>query len=255
MTRLREVPILAGRTWGLTLGRGGSKGLPGKNVKPLGGQPLIAWAVAAGRAAQSVERVFCSTDDEQIAEAARAAGAEVPFRRPAEAASDDATDLDVFDHALGWLAEHEGALPEFFVQLRPTTPFREATWIDAAVARMRADASITCIRSVAPTPLTPYKMWRKAEDGRLSPAMELEGVPEPFNMPRQGLPPIWWHTGQLDIIRTETLLTGSMTGGNIHALEVPLDSAVDIDTPIDFAVAELRFDALMPAALRALFEV
>lgn len=246
--------ILPCAAWGLTLGRGGSKGLPGKNIRPLGGQPLIAWAVAAGRAAESVSRVICSTDDDAIAEAAHAAGAEVPFRRPAQYASDGATDLDVFHHALAWFAENEGALPEFFVQLRPTTPFRDPAWIDAGLARMRADPTITCMRTVAPTPLTPYKMWRKAEDGRLSPAMLLEGVAEPYNMPRQALPPIWWHTGQLDLIRTDTLLSGSMTGPKIVALDVDLERAVDIDTAIDFTLAELRFDACMPSVLRNMFD-
>ncbi|MEJ2002665.1 MAG: acylneuraminate cytidylyltransferase family protein [Maritimibacter sp.] len=247
----KSVQILPGAAWGLTLGRGGSKGLPGKNVRLLGGQPLIAWAVAAGRATPSIERVICSTDDEAIAAAARAAGAEVPFQRPAELANDTATDLDVFAHALGWFSEHETVLPEFFVQLRPTTPFRDPAWIETALDRMRADPSITCMRTVAPTPVTPYKMWRRSADGKLSPALDLPGVSEPYNMPRQALPPVFWHTGQLDVIRTETLLAGSMTGANIHALDVAIETAVDIDGPVDFVVAEQLFEQMMHPALRA----
>src|ERR671935_3060223 len=86
--------------------RGGSKGLPRKNLRLLAGRPLVAHAVAAGLAAELVDRVVCSTDDPEIAEAARQAGAEVPFLRPAELAQDDTEDLAVFVHALTWLEEH-----------------------------------------------------------------------------------------------------------------------------------------------------
>lgn len=243
--------IEPGTAWGLALGRGGSKGLPGKNVRPLGGHPLIAWAVAAGCCASGVDRVLCSTDDDAIAAASAAAGAEVPFRRPAEFATGSATDLDVFAHAIAWLAAHERRLPEFFVQLRPTQPFRDPAWIDAALGRMRANPAITCIRTVAPAPHTPYKMWRADAAMRLTPLLSLPGVAEPFNMPRQSLPVVHWHTGQLDVIRTDTLLAGSMTGDHIEGLEVPIDSAADIDTLIDFRLAELLFDEQMPAALVA----
>lgn len=243
--------IEPGLTYGLTLGRGGSKGLPGKNVRPLGGHPLIAWSVAAGMLARGVDRVLCSTDDDAIAGAAAAAGAEVPFRRPAAFATSAATDLDVFGHAIAWLAEHEGRLPEFFVQLRPTQPFRQPAWIDAALARMKADRAITCIRTIAPAPHTPYKMWLADAQIRLSPLLSLPGVAEPFNMPRQSLPVVHWHTGQLDVIRTTTLLDGSMTGTHIEGLEVPAESAADIDTLIDFKLAELLFDEQMPGELAA----
>jgi CMP-N,N'-diacetyllegionaminic acid synthase len=241
--------IETGTALGLTLGRGGSKGLPGKNVRPLHGRPLITWAIAAGLASRSLDRVLCSTDDDEIAEACRAWGGDVPFRRPAEFAQDHSTDLDVFSHALEWLARNERRLPEFMVQLRPTQPFREPEWIDRAIALMRADRTITCVRSVAMSPITPYKMWKLDSTGRLLPLLELEGVAEPFNMPRQKLPPVYWHTGQLDVIRTDTLLDGSMTGNNIQALVVDVDTAVDIDHATDFKLAELEFERLMPRSL------
>lgn len=235
----------------LVLARGGSKGLPGKNLRPLGGHPLIAWSVAAGRLAASVDRVICSTDSDEIAAAARAYGAETPFVRPAELATDNATDLDVFAHALGWLRER-GEAPALFVQLRPTTPFRDPAWIDAAVGRMLADPAISCIRSVAPADPTPYKMWRLSENGdRLTPLLEAEGLVEPYNLPRQALPVVYRHTGQLDVIRADTIAGGSMTGGTIAPLLVDAERAVDIDGPRDFQLAELVFDDAMPAAIRA----
>jgi N-acylneuraminate cytidylyltransferase len=247
---MTAVTFNSGEVLALVLGRGGSKGLPGKNVKPLGGAPLIAWAVAVGRCAASVDRTLCSTDDAAIRKTASHYGAETPFLRPAALAQDGSTDLDVFRHALEWLGEHEQAVPEFVVQLRPTTPFRHPEWIDAAVAKMREEPGISCVRSVAPAPQTPYKMWRQEEGGRLQPLLDLDGVAEPYNMPRQKLPPVYWHTGQIDVIRAETILSGSMTGAMIHALDVPADSAIDIDHEIDFQFAELAFDQQMAPSLR-----
>ncbi|WP_088183179.1 acylneuraminate cytidylyltransferase family protein [Sphingobium sp. Z007] len=239
-----------GRVLAVVLGRGGSKGLPGKNLKLLGDAPLISWAIAVGSCARRVDRLICSSDDMDILDTARRFGAEVPFVRPAEYASDGATDLDVFGHALRWLGEHEGKIPELVVQLRPTTPFRDPAWIDSAVDTMLADSRITCMRSVTESPLTPYKMWVRGEGSKLEPLLYLPGVAEPFNMPRQALPKTLWHTGQLDVIRSEVILAGSMTGANIHAIDVPLSSAVDIDTALDFAVAQSLFDENMPIALR-----
>lgn len=236
--------------YALVLARGGSKGLKGKNVRPLGGHPLVAWSVAAAKASKAVDRVICSTDSDEIAAVARAYGAETPFMRPAELAGDFSTDLDVFGHAVRWLADH-GEHPDLMVQLRPTTPFRDPEWIDRSVTMMRADPTITCVRSVTIAERTPYKMWCKAEDGKLSPLLTLEGVPEPFNMPRQKLPPVYWHTGQLDVVRSDVILSGSMTGGRIFAIEVDADSAVDIDGIRDFQMAELLLNEAMPQAVRA----
>lgn len=250
MPNIDRAKIDKGRVLGVVLGRGGSKGLPGKNLRPLGGAPLISWAIAAGACASSVDRLICSSDDAAILDTARRYDAEVPFVRPAEYATDGATDLDVFGHALRWLEETEGSIPELVVQLRPTTPFRDPAWIDSAVAAMQADASITCMRSVAPSPLTPYKMWVRGTGAKLEPLLTLADIAEPYNMPRQALPETLWHTGQLDVIRSETILNGSMTGSRIDAIDVPLDMAVDIDTAIDFQVAESVFDERMPTILK-----
>jgi CMP-N,N'-diacetyllegionaminic acid synthase len=230
--------------------RGGSKGLPGKNVRLLGGHPLIAWSVACGRLAKSVTRVICSTDDTDIANAARRYGAEVPFIRPAELASDTATDLDVFRHALGWLREHEDYQPDLVVQLRPTTPFRESGWIDECVSTILADQDLSCVRSVGIAPQTPYKMW-VFEGSVLRPLLTLEGKFEPYNSPRQDLPAVYWHTGQMDVIRPAVILSGSMTGSHIAPLFVDTDRAIDIDTARDFQMAELAFGSLMPSEFQS----
>lgn len=230
--------------------RGGSKGLPGKNVRPLAGHPLIAWSIAAAHSADCITRVICSTDCDEIASVARNYGAEVPFKRPSELADDNATDLLVFQHALEWLKREENYFPELVVQLRPTTPFRMPSWIDDAVALMNTNGQLSCVRTIAPADKTPYKMWRQDMDGILSPLLTLEGVQEPFNMPRQSLPEVFWHTGQLDVIRSEVMIGGSMTGSMISGLKVPIGTAVDIDGIDDFNWAELVFPSRMPQILQ-----
>jgi len=108
--------------------RGGSKGIPRKNIRDFAGAPLIAWSIAAALRAETVTRVIVSTDDEEIAGVAREWGAQTPFLRPAELAQDDTTDYPVFRHALDWLAAHEDYHPDVVVQLRPTSPVRPSTW-------------------------------------------------------------------------------------------------------------------------------
>jgi CMP-N-acetylneuraminic acid synthetase len=108
--------------------RGGSKGIPRKNIRDFSGYPLIAWSIAAAKQSELVTRVIVSTDDEEIAAVARAWGAETPFLRPAEFAEDKTTDLPVFVHALAWLAENENYRPDVVVQLRPTSPIRPSGW-------------------------------------------------------------------------------------------------------------------------------
>ncbi len=118
--------------------RGGSKGLPRKNLRLLRGHPLVAYSIASGLAARSITRVIMSTDDEEIAEVGRAYGAEAPFLRPAELAEDDTPDFPVVRARLAWLAKHEGYLPEIVVQLRPTTPLRPRGMLDEAVRILRS---------------------------------------------------------------------------------------------------------------------
>ena len=115
--------------------RGGSRGIPRKNLVEVGGRSLVRWAVDAGLESRRARRVLVSPDDAEIAAEARSAGAEVPFVRPAELAADDTPDLPVFQHALAWLDREEGYRPELVVHLRPTSPVRRPGLVDAAIAR------------------------------------------------------------------------------------------------------------------------
>jgi N-acylneuraminate cytidylyltransferase len=220
-------------TLALVTARGGSRGFSGKNLALLDGQPLVAWAVAAGRQAASVDRVLVSTDDAAIRDAAVDAGAEALFLRPAALAADDTEDLPVFLHALDALIDLEGAEPDVVVHLRPTSPLRPAGLVDAAVATLLDDPRATSARSVAESPVTPYKMWNV--HGRLmTPLLAAPpGVDEPYNAPRQRLPRTWWQTGHVDAARVSTLRAGSMTGGRPLAVPVDGSLAVDIDSPAD----------------------
>lgn len=217
--------------------RGGSKGIPRKNVRIVAGKPLIAWTIGHALAAASIDRTIVSTDDEEIAEAARSSGAEVPFMRPAELAGDESRDLDAFRHALGWLDEHEGYEPELVVHLRPTCPVRSVARVDEAVRLMAAHPEADSLRSVSWPVQTPYKMWRNAGP-YLEPLLRVEGVAEPYNEPRQSLPDVWWQNGYVDIVRARTVLDlGSMTGQRILAFPVD-EPIVELDYEESIAEAE-----------------
>jgi CMP-N,N'-diacetyllegionaminic acid synthase len=207
--------------------RGGSKSVPRKNLLPVAGKPLIAYSILHAQACPSISRIVVSTDDDEIAEVARRYGAEVPFRRPAEAATDTATDLQVFQHALGWFAERSYT-PELVVHLRPTGPVRQTELIEQAVQMMLESPDADSLRSVGTAEQTPYKMWR-IEGARLRPLLEFPGHPEAHSMPRQKLPAVYWQNGYVDIVRPRTILElASMTGrvvlpfvveGKIHELD------------------------------------
>ncbi len=218
--------------------RGGSKSIPRKNIKPFAGHPLIAYSIAAGLLAEHVGRVIVSTDDPEIAAVARDYGAEVPFRRPATLAQDATPDLPVFTHALAWLEEHEGYRPDLVVQLRPTTPVRPPDLVDRAVRLLLEHPEADSVRGVVPSGQNPYKMWRITQAGRLAPLLEVPGLAEPYNAPRQSLPPTYWQTGHIDVIRPRVFAAGSMSGRVI--LPVVLDPlyTVDLDTPLDWMWAE-----------------
>lgn len=229
--------------------RGGSKGLPRKNVLELQGHPLLAYAIAAGIQAHEVTRTVCSTDDIEIKKHAQAYGAEVPFLRPSSIAQDASPDLPLFLHVLQWFDEHQNWNPEIIVHLRPTSPIRFPGQVDAAIKLLLANPEATSVRAVCPSPCTPYKMWRPGSQkneapGFMEPLLDLPGIAEPFNRPRQELPMVWWQTGSLDVIRASTILGGSMTGKRVLPLVTDQKFAVDIDSELGFRVAEAVMQGL-----------
>lgn len=220
--------------------RGGSKGIPRKNIRDFAGYPLISYSIAAGLQSETVTRVIVSTDDEEIAAVAREYGAEVPFLRPEALAEDSTLDLPVYEHALRWLAEEEGYHPDVVVQLRPTSPVRPVGTVDDAVRLLLSNPRADCVRGVVPSGQNPHKMWRiSPESGEMSPLLEVEGIAEPYNAPRQFLPPVYWQTGHIDAIRPATILEKhSMSGEVILPLVIDPRYTVDIDNPRDWQRAE-----------------
>lgn len=218
--------------------RGGSKSIPRKNIRNFAGYPLIAYSIAAGKAAKNVTRLLVSTDDEEIASIAKDYGAEIPFLRPTELSKDDTPDLPVFQHALSWLEENEGYHPDILVQLRPTSPLRRTIHIDHAVQRLLEHPEADSVRTVCVPFQNPYKMWRIGEDGFLHTLLTFD-MPEPYNLPRQALPDVYWQTGYVDAAWTDTIQgKNSMTGDNILPLIIGAEEWIDIDSPDDWRRAE-----------------
>jgi YrbI family 3-deoxy-D-manno-octulosonate 8-phosphate phosphatase len=218
--------------------RGGSKGIPRKNIRDFAGYPLVAWSVAAGLQSELVTRVIVSTDDVEIAAVAREFGAETPFLRPAEFAQDNTTDLPVFEHALSWLKENEDYVSDVVVQLRPTSPIRPRGLVDAAIKTLLAHPDADCVRGVVLAGQNPHKMWRlpEGENGPMKNLLDVEGIAEPYNAPRQILPPVYWQTGHIDAIRATSILEKkSLTGEVIYPIVIDARYTVDIDNLQDWA--------------------
>ncbi|PKO09720.1 MAG: hypothetical protein CVU40_10525 [Chloroflexi bacterium HGW-Chloroflexi-2] len=220
--------------------RGGSKGIPRKNIKNFAGFPLIAYSIQAALNSKYVTRTIVSTDDEEIANVARAFGAEVPFLRPSEFAQDTTLDFPVFENLLKTLQEIENYVPDLVIQLRPTSPIRPIHLVDEAIEIMLGDPAIDSVRGVVPSGQNPYKMWRIDPINKLMTGLlSVDGIDEPYNSARQALPDTYWQTGHIDVIRTNVILEKkSMSGNKIKPIHINPDFTVDIDKPSDWQRAE-----------------
>ena len=228
--------------------RGGSKGIPQKNLRHVGGKSLVARAVAAARGAELVSRVVGSTDDDEIAEALRAAGAEVPRLRPAELAADDTPDVPVFLHVLEAL-ETEGYRPDIVVNVRPTAPLRTSGDIDAALQTLLSSPEARSVKCVSEVSDHPYKMWTLDDDGLLQPLLpawraRFGGNPD---VPRQLLPAVYRSSGAVDAVWVSALKETSMfhpgpVVGYVleHSLDIDIDDLEDLDAAARLLEGEAR---------------
>jgi len=240
--------------------RGGSKGIPRKNIRDFAGYPLIAYSILAGLRAKLVTRVIVSTEDLEIAEVAKAWDADVPFLRPQELAQDQSLDLPVMQHALKWLVENEDYHPEIVVWLRPTSPLRPLNCVDDAVTLLLEHPEADSVRGVVPAGQNPYKMWRVDQaSGVMTPLISVEGIREAYNAPRQVLPQAFWQTGHIDAIRSRLITErNTPTGDVILPLFIDPRYTVDIDKPSDWQGAEAlvkdgHLDMVDPASRRRQF--
>ena len=216
--------------------RGGSKGLPGKNVRKLMGKPLIGWAIDQALAVEQIERVIVSTDCQEIATVAQLFGAQVPFIRPPELASDVSVEWLAWRHALKFLRETEGAWPEVFVSVPTTAPLRLPEDIAACIQtfqKSKADA-VFVVTEAHRNPW--FNMVARSSAGSFYPVNSLnEGIQR-----RQDAPPVYDMTTVAYVLRSDFIMEEQgLFSGKTAAVEVPKERSIDIDTLYDFEIAEL----------------
>ena len=222
------------RVVGIVPARGGSKGIPHKNIRPLGGKPLIAWTAEAARGAARLTHTILSTDADEIAEAGRQAGLDVPFLRPAELATDTTPTLPVVQHAVRWL-EARGERYDAVCLLQPTSPLRSARDIDACIElldRSGADAAVSIAR--VPVEYNPHWVYFADASGDLRIAT---GEPDPIPR-RQDLPPAFHRDGSIFVTRRDVLMDrDSLYGTRLVGYE-STSASLDLDTLEDWEEAE-----------------
>jgi N-acylneuraminate cytidylyltransferase len=241
MLRKDKIKIIA-----LIPARGGSKGLKMKNIRLLGGEPLIHYTISAASRCPEIERVVVSTDNEEIRAVAMARGAEAPFLRPSEISGDNSTDLECLEHFVAYGVAHPEYDADIIVHLRPTSPFRDPADLSRAIAHfLRHYDSHDSLRSVhAMTGKHPMKTYyidtsSENETAHLRPFVRDFGdLREPFNLGRQLLPRAYEHDGNIDIIKKTTVLNKKSVSGDRILAYVTEKAYVDIDTEDDLVAAE-----------------
>jgi CMP-N,N'-diacetyllegionaminic acid synthase len=219
--------------------RGGSKGLPRKNILPLGGRPLITHTLICARASTAVSRIIVTTDDPEIRDAALTVdGVEVPFLRPSALASDAASAVDVYLHAADWLRENENIDVAQFCVLLPTTPLRLPQDVDGAISLYRQRRAEVVVSVCSAKPLGFYQ--EMSTDGALS---DIDGISTSMAN-RQALEPPVALNGAVYVINTKKLRrTRSYFGPRSYGYWMPAVRSIDIDTAADFALADVLYTA------------
>lgn len=222
--------------------RGGSKGLPGKNTKLLGGKPLIGYTIGQAAESKLLSRVIVSTDDEAIAQIAREFGAEVPFIRPSELATDTAASIAVVQHALAFF-ESKGEFFEGVCLLQPTSPFREKGFIDRAISQF-ISADFDGMVSVLPVPdeFNPHWVFEPQANGLL----KLATGEKQIIKRRQDLPAAFFRDGSVYLTKTAVIKRGSFYGDKLGYIQSNPDFYVNIDTAADWQKAEGLLPQILP---------
>ncbi len=215
--------------------RGGSKSLPKKNILLLNGKPLLSHSIDYSLKSKLVSSTVVSTDMTEIADIAKQSGASVPFLRPNELARDDTRDYPVIRHALDFF-ESQGHIFDFYILLRPTSPLRPPGLIEEAFEIFKNNIKASSVRSMAKIKEHPYRAWKQDTDGSVSGFIETK--PEPYNIPRQELPELFFQTGDIEVVRRETILSGSISGDSVYPLIIKHEDMIDIDSKSDLDRAE-----------------
>lgn len=226
------------KTVAMIFARGGSKGVPGKNIRPLAGRPLIVWSIEQARAVSRARRVIVSTDSEEIASVALEAGAEVPFMRPPQLATDSAAEWLSWRHALAYLLESEGCYPDSMLVVPATAPLRNVSDLDRCLDEFeRGDTDV--VISVTNANRSPYfNMVVTQPDGY----SQLVIPPTRAVSRRQAAPVVYDMTTVGYVLRPEFVMQANgLFEGRVRSVQIPTERALDIDTPLDFHIAECLY--------------
>jgi CMP-N-acetylneuraminic acid synthetase len=225
---------------GIITARGGSKGIPGKNLKLLAGKPLLAYTIETARRSRALDRVILSTEDEAIAAAGRDLGCDVPFIRPLDLAQDDTPHLPVIQHATRWMEERVNYRPDAVMTLQPTSPLRTGDDIAAAVELLeRSGADSVLSVNEVPVHAHPMRALRLDDAGNAVLFVSGEPVRKRINR-RQDLPQAWVMNGAIYACRTRVLFAAepSLYGNRVVAYRMPAARSISIDDLEDWAAAE-----------------
>jgi CMP-N,N'-diacetyllegionaminic acid synthase len=220
--------------------RAGSKGVPHKNIKPLGGRPLIEWSIKSCLKSGLIDRVIVSTDSPEYAELAIKLGAEAPFLRPPGISADHSTDYDFIVHALDWLAANAKE-PRYLVHIRPTTPYRDPALIDEAIKAFRSDPRATALRSVHEMSESAYKTFEIAPAGQLKSLGNDSTALDTANNARQQFPATYQANGYVDVLSSSFIRSKGLIHGD-WVMPFITPSVIEVDTIDDFGHLEFLLD-------------
>lgn len=224
--------------YGIIPARAGSKGVPGKNIKLLGGYPLIAYSIAAAKMSKNISRAIISTDSTEISAIAKKYGAEAPFIRPAELATDKSQDIDFVLHALKWFWQNENKTPDYLAHLRPTTPLRDPVIIDKAVEELKQRSGATSLRSGHPAAESPFKWFLRNAEGYFTGILP-EYTNDRINGPRQSFPVVYVPDGYVDMLKSAFILESrQLYGDKMVGFTSPV--CTEVDSPEDFEFLEFE---------------
>jgi CMP-N,N'-diacetyllegionaminic acid synthase len=219
--------------------RGGSKSIPRKNIIQLGGHPLIKYSIDYSIKCDLIARTIVSTDDEEIASISKLLGAEVPFIRPFNLAQDETPDFPVLLHALHEIESMSEDIIDVMVLLRPTSPLRPQGLIEKGISLLSDNPDATSVRAVAKTKEHPFRQWVKNNE-YIDGFIKDDVTHEPFNIPRQFLPDLYFQTGDIEIVRRKTIIDGSVSGSRVVPLFIDSEQVNDIDHIKDLKIAERK---------------
>ena len=222
--------------------RGGSKGIPMKNIKKFGEKELIYWSIKIAKESKYINRIIVSTDNEEIKEVALKYGAEVPFIRPLEISNDLSNDYEFIKHCMDYLKNNGENIPDIIVQLRPTYPTRKLEILDETIKIFIDEFNnYDSLRTVYKFEKSPFKMYMVNNKNLIPLFKNINNIKEPYNECRQLLPETYIHNGYIDIIKSQIVYDkNSITGNLIYPYIMSKDEYNDIDTEEDWQLAEKK---------------